>query len=85
MIVARLLSETTTTGVRFHEMHRKLLQREQIRVATVYGDVSAKRIRTLDGAFRVVPEYDACRDIAKRLNLPIRTVYDTIAKSIERS
>ena len=79
-VIARLLSETTTAGVRFHEMQRQLLEREQIRVATAFGEVTAKRIRTPDGATRIVPEYDVCRDIALKLNIPIRTVYDTIVR-----
>ena len=77
-VVARLLSETTTAGVRYHEMQRQLVEREQIRVDTSFGEVMVKRIRTLDGAARIVPEYDVCREIALKLNLPIRTVYETI-------
>jgi uncharacterized protein (DUF111 family) len=28
----------------------------------------------------LVPEFDVCRELALKLNLPLRVVYDTIAK-----
>ena len=77
-IIARLLSETTTAGVRFHEMHRQILEREQISVQTTFGEVKVKRIKTLDGSTRLVPEYDDCRKIALKQGIPIREVYKTI-------
>jgi uncharacterized protein (TIGR00299 family) protein len=77
-VIARLLSETTTTGVRFHEMHRQLLEREQVSVQTSFGEVMVKRIKTLDGSIRMVPEYDDCRKIALKNSIPIRMVYEAI-------
>jgi uncharacterized protein (TIGR00299 family) protein len=79
-VIARLLSETTTTGVRFHEMHRQLLEREQVSVQTSFGEVMVKRIKTLDGSIRVVPEYDDCRKIALKNSIPIRMVYEAISR-----
>ena len=81
-IIARLLSETTTAGVRFHEMHRQILEREQISVQTTFGEVKVKRIKTLDGSTRLVPEYDDCREIALKQDIPIRVVYKAIEKDI---
>ena len=79
-IITRLLSETTTAGVRFHEMHRQILEREQIIVQTTFGEVKVKRIKTLDGSTRMVPEYDDCRKIALKQGIPIRVVYKAIEK-----
>ena len=79
-VITRLLSETTTAGVRFHEMQRQLLEREQVRVRTSLGEVMAKQIKTLDGSTRIVPEYDDCRKIALKKDIPIRVVYETIKR-----
>ena len=81
-VIARLLSETTTTGVRFCEMQRQLLERDQINLTTDFGEVTVKRIKMLDGTQRIVPEHDICREIALKLNLPLRTVYEGIVKRI---
>jgi uncharacterized protein (TIGR00299 family) protein len=77
-IVNRLLSETTTIGVRCHDVQRFTLKRETVRVATSFGDIRAKRITQPDGSVRLAPEYDECREIAKRLDIPIRKVYETL-------
>ena len=79
-VIARLLTETTTAGVRYCEMQRRLLEREQVKIATRYGEIAVKRIETPDGAVRLVPEYDTCRKIALEKNIPLRWVYETIVK-----
>lgn len=80
-IVDRLLSETTTLGVRFYEVSRKALPREQITVNSAFGPISVKRIVTGEGGERLIPEYDVCRNLAKKENLPLRQVYETILKT----
>ena len=49
-------------------------------VKTTYGIIEAKEIQQSDGSFRIVPEYEVCKKIALEKNIPIRIVYDTIAK-----
>ncbi|MFZ0133430.1 MAG: LarC family nickel insertion protein [Desulfobacterales bacterium] len=79
-VIARLLTETTTAGVRYSEMQRRLLEREQVKIATRYGEIAVKRIETPDGTVRLVPEYDTCRKIALEKNIPLQLVYETIVK-----
>jgi uncharacterized protein (TIGR00299 family) protein len=79
----RILSETTSLGVRYHDVKRVKLDREQIVVKSVYGDIEAKRITDPQGGVRIVPEYEDCKKVALEKNLPIRVVYDTIVKSIQ--
>jgi len=78
-LIHRILSETTTLGVRYYESHRRLLWREQLEVETSYGKIAVKRIKDPQGNFRIVPEYDVCLHIARERNLPLRIVYDTVA------
>jgi uncharacterized protein (TIGR00299 family) protein len=81
-LIQRLLSETTSLGVRYYKATRKLLAREQLTIQTSFGEIQVKRVRDPDGRERVVPEYDVCREIALKRNLPLRVVYDTIAKEV---
>jgi uncharacterized protein (TIGR00299 family) protein len=79
-LIQRLLSETTSLGVRYYKATRKLLDREQLTIQTSFGEIQVKRVKDPDGSERLVPEYDVCREIALKRNLPLRIVYDTIAK-----
>jgi len=81
-VMERILSETTSSGVRFYDVHRRILKREQLVVDTLYGRVQVKRIVNPDGSQRLVPEYEVCKKIALEKDIPIRTVYDNIIKSL---
>jgi len=80
ILIQRILSETTTLGVRYYESRRRLLWRDRFEVKTTYGDIPVKRVKDLQGNFRIVPEYDVCQKIARKQNIPLRMVYDTIIR-----
>lgn len=77
-----LMAETTTLGVRYYRADRKLLAREEVTVRTSYGEIRVKQVKDPDGGRRLIPEYDACRKIALKRNLPLRVVYETIAREV---
>ena len=79
-LINRVLSETTTTGVRFYQSRRRLLGREHYKIKTTFGVIPVKRIRDPRGNFRLVPEYEVCRQIALEENIPLRLVYETVAR-----
>jgi len=80
ILIRRILSETTTLGVRYYESRRRLLWRDRFEVKTSYGDIPVKRVKDFQGIFRIVPEYDVCEKIAREQNIPLRMVYDTIIR-----
>jgi len=82
VLIKRILSETTTTGVRYHEVKRKILSRCQDEIKTSYGTVCVKRVTNSDGTTRIVPEYEACKKIALEKKLPLKNVYENIIKEI---
>lgn len=84
-VINRILTETTSLGVRYYDVERTRLFREYINVKTSYGLLQVKRIKDLDGNIRIMPEYEICRKIALEKNIPIRIVYDTIAKEAEQN
>ena len=79
-LIERLLSETTSLGVRYYKAVRRLLFREPYTVHTSLGEIEVKRVKDPDGGIRLIPEYEVCRKIALQRKLPLRVVYATIVK-----
>ena len=80
-MIRRLFSETSTLGVRFHEVQRSALTRRAIEIETPYGRVAAKEVFNPDGSRRIIPEYEACRRIAEKQKLPLQQVYAAVQQS----
>jgi len=80
IVINRILSETTSTGVRFHSIQRAKLIREIVSIATTFGDVQMKKITDLDGNARLIPEYESCKKIALAHKIPIKKVYEMIER-----
>ncbi len=78
IIINRILSETTSTGIRYQTLHRLCLQREIISVPTEFGEIKMKQITDLDGNIRLTPEYESCKIIAQKEKISIRDVYQRI-------
>ncbi|UCD78703.1 MAG: nickel pincer cofactor biosynthesis protein LarC [Desulfobacterales bacterium] len=81
-LIHRILTETTTLGVRYDVLRRRLLERESMEVRTSYGAIAVKRIKDPKGNFRIIPEYEACRKIAREHDVPLRSVYETVTREI---
>ncbi len=77
-LMQRLLTETTSLGVRYYKAARKRLARKQVVVSTSFGDIQMKQIKGADGVERLVPEYEICRQIALERSLPLRAVYEAL-------
>lgn len=85
VLMACVLSESSSLGVRYYHAKRRMLGRERIMVETVYGEIAVKQITELDGSARIVPEYETCKKIALEKNLPLRVVYDTIFVQVNQN
>jgi hypothetical protein len=66
-----MLKETTTIGLRFYEAERRVLQREIKTIDTKFGKVRVKFSRLGDEILKACPEYEDCKRIAKKLNIPL--------------
>ena len=77
-ILEILLSESTTLGVRIHEVKRVELPRRVEEIETQYGSCRVKRIVLPDGKIRTSPEYEDCKRIARRHRIPIGRVYEEV-------
>jgi hypothetical protein len=79
-----VLGETTTLGLRFHEVERRMLARSVASVETEFGAVRVK-IAAIDDRQRVAPEYDDCAQLARRHGVPILTVYGAAVAAAEET
>ncbi len=75
-VVAAILRETTTIGVRFDRVERTVLARELVVVDTEHGPLPIKVARDPAGAIvNAAPEHDACAAVAARTGAPLKDVY----------
>lgn len=77
-IIEFILKETTTFGIRFNEFKRETLDRKFIKIKTTYGNISVKLAYHKDKIVKYTPEYEECKIIAKKENIPLKDVYDNI-------
>ena len=69
-----LFRETTTIGVRFHEMARECLERETVPVSTPWGEVGVKVARRGTAVFNAQPEFDDLAKLSAERGIPIKDV-----------
>lgn len=82
-LIKIILKETTSIGVRFYEAGRRTLEREVKTIETEFGKVNIKIAKLNDNLVKIIPEYEECKKIAKRLNLPLIEVIKNLKNQIE--
>lgn len=79
-----LLAETTTLGVRVHDVSRVKVARRIVEVPTPYGPIAVK-ISGGDGTPELIaPEYESCRTAADQAKVPLRVVYEAATAAARR-
>jgi uncharacterized protein (TIGR00299 family) protein len=73
-LLERLFVDSTTLGVRVQEVERVAARRWQETITTPYGELLVK-VMEYGGRRRVLPEYEACRQLAEKSGLPLLEVY----------
>ena len=71
-----LYEETTTLGVRWHEVARRGLPRRWKTVQTAWGPVRVKMAEVKPGEWKAMPEYEDCLALAQAQNVPVRVVQE---------
>lgn len=79
-----LFQETTTLGVRLHEVRRHVLPRRIVPVTTQGGVVRMKIAEVGAGWQKASPEYEDCRAIAKRTGRPLKTIMEEALRTYRR-
>ena len=73
--------ETTTIGVRFTEMSRERLQRDEIAVETPIGQIRFKVARRDGVAINAAPEFEDCARAAREHGLSVKDVQAIATKA----
>jgi uncharacterized protein (TIGR00299 family) protein len=74
-VIAAILRETTTIGVRFAPRERVILARRTVEVETQFGTIAIKEALDGDRVLNAAPEFDSCAAAARRANAPTKVVY----------
>ena len=81
LLSALLFRETTTIGLRYHEVQRERLERRVITLETPLGPIRFKVARRNDAVINAAPEFDDCAQIAKARGLAIKDVQAVAVKT----
>ncbi|MDP6631974.1 MAG: nickel pincer cofactor biosynthesis protein LarC [Dehalococcoidales bacterium] len=80
-VLSTIFAETTTLGVRVNHLERKRLDREFVRVETMYGLITVKVSKIEDWIKNVTPEYEECKTVAQKEGVPLKDVYDEVKRA----
>jgi len=77
-VVDVIFRETTTLGVRIHQVWRKKLSRKESWVSTKYGKVKVKLGSVQGKVTNISPEYESCRELSLKSGVPLKDIYQEI-------
>ena len=75
-LTEQMLRETGSFGVRRTIAERKKLGRDFANVETAYGTITVKLGRLGGKVIHAVPEFESCREQAKKADVPLKQVYE---------
>lgn len=78
-----VFQETTSIGVRYHTVRRKVLEREIVSVQTDFGPIRVKVARDMGAVANLSPEYRDCVEAAQARGVPLKRVWQaTLAQAM---
>ena len=66
-----LFTETTTLGIRYYSVDRTEVDREILSFESTFGEVRIKIKKIKSKIFSVSPEFEDCKAVAQKLDLPL--------------
>jgi pyridinium-3,5-bisthiocarboxylic acid mononucleotide nickel chelatase len=83
-LIRAVFEETSSIGVRYHPVERRVLERTVERVALLGASVRIKTARLEGRTVNTQPEYEDCLALARRKGLPLREVQRLAAAAPQR-
>ena len=80
-----ILRETSTLGVRVRQEQRSFLERHQIPVQTMYGEIRIKIGLLAGEVMNAAPEFEDCRAAALRHGVPLKEIQQTAIAAYQKS
>lgn len=71
-----IFAESTTIGVRAHEVERHCLERKMAKVKTPFGMIKVKIALREGRVMNIQPEYEDCKAAAEKKGAPLKKVMD---------
>jgi uncharacterized protein (TIGR00299 family) protein len=81
-LAERLLAETTTFGLRWHDCRREELERRHLPLSTRFGVVQVKAGLRQGRLLKVRPEFEECRRLAEAAGVGVDEVYREVEAAI---
>ena len=79
-----LMTETTSIGIRWRIENRFKAEREIRTVETPYGKIDVKYAGIGGKIVNVSPEYEDCKEAARKYDVPLKRVLETVRKLLEQ-
>lgn len=80
-VIECIYRETSTIGIRIHEVGRRKLPRRRMEISTSFGIVQAKAV-IRDGREVITPEFEECKRIARERGLAVALVMRRIEQDL---
>lgn len=84
-VIATILRETTTIGVRYAPRERVVLARETVTVETRFGAIAVKVARDGSTVVNAAPEYEDCAAAARTHRVPVKQVFAAALAAYDRT
>ena len=78
-LIAYLMRETTTLGVRHRQTSRTTAKRDWLEVETPWGRVRVKRAHFQGAVVNLAPEFEDCRKLAESTGAPLKEIISAAA------
>ena len=78
-----IFTQTTTIGLRVFPFKKETLERSFETMETKYGPMTIKRSMFKGKVVSAKPEFDECKQIADKQNIPLKDVYNDIIADIK--
>ncbi|MCM8767777.1 MAG: nickel pincer cofactor biosynthesis protein LarC [Candidatus Omnitrophica bacterium] len=80
-----IFKESTTIGFRYRKENRIVLEREVKTIKTPFGNVRVKTSYINGKVVNVSPEYEDCKKISEKKQIPLKKIYQTVYKNLENN
>jgi uncharacterized protein (DUF111 family) len=83
-LISIIFQESTTIGVRSYPVKKIMLPRKIETIETEYGPVRVKIAFFGGQSVNMQPEYEDCRELATRLGVPLKAIYQAALSAVNR-
>ncbi|UCE42204.1 MAG: nickel pincer cofactor biosynthesis protein LarC [Candidatus Aminicenantes bacterium] len=84
-LIRALFLETSTIGVRYFPVHRRVLERKMQKVQVLGTEIPVKVASLGENEINIQPEFSACQKAAKKANRPLREIMQLALREYEKT